>query len=867
NAVQALLLTLARQPNGADAWEKAQPWMYYPSAPDIFQDLAEAEWSREHADYRARERIGYAFAWIAEKWPANEVLTATCRQWLRFVHPDGIREGIGGRPRLDAEPELRARIAAVQPLTEEHGIAPVPVVAANLLGLADLALLAMCEVCLNGGPRELHLPALAAWAVSNAVMGRMRNGEEARWVVRFGGEGFWPGLTDFAAIFAAQGEPILHRAAALLLRLEGSTDAWERARQLDPPMPAAPVPAEPNQDDAGRELSLLEAAWAAGRLADRALDPQLPLDALRWRYQDLLRLIDLAEVSTGRQRTSSDLALEQADAALSRTAPHAYASFARRVVDFILGQVESRTDLRTEILAKHFLILSRRQLARARTLLPGLERERQSRPDAMGGAVWDLAEVVLAALPAGPSQLRFLLGRLDTADAADWEDLLAPLPPPAVRSMLRRLSRASGVQRRRMLYFPWREAPALSALERQALTAAACDPEMGTVAGSVPQHARDPELLLTAVRNGWVDDERLSRILAQQPWARVALAAAPPEVQLHLGVEAASWAVCERGLEGAAVRQWTGDLDRALWHPPAQQAISAGGRIAVETVTAAMRRAPELTDAWIAALTGQTDLSMRLTNIHFSLASALLLALLNNDDDRAVAAFSRLLHPQAFVFTVTDQPSGLPSVWFLPFKERDTAATRQVARLLFDQAFTDDALSRLAYAASLHGRLDALVDQLEPPPTPDNTLAEARVVALLALAPLSARAERAIERFAANATGWRPDVVAWARTQLRQDSRARQWFRRFLEDPSTVQAWAAFRLFLHTVDRRGLLWLGDELERAKGTPGYEARRRHLILNRSQVGRAIKAQADQAAKHLCGHPVPFDIVPWKRGWRL
>jgi hypothetical protein len=96
----------------------------------------------------------------------------------------------------------------------------------------------------------------------------------------------------------------------------------------------------------------------------------------------------------------------------------------------------------------------------------------------------------------------------------------------------------------------------------------------------------------------------------------------------------------------------------------------------------------------------------------------------------------------------------------------------------------------------------ALIDQLEPAPTPDPTLIEARVVALLALAPPSERAERTIQRFAGGAAGWRPDIAAWARTQSSQASRARHWFRSFLDDPSGVLAWRAFRLYLHCVDRR-----------------------------------------------------------------
>jgi hypothetical protein len=114
-----------RQANAADAWEKPQPWMYYPVEPGFFRELAEAEWSRSHPDRRARERIGFAFAWIAEKWPADAALADTCRHWLSFVHPQEMREGMAGQARPDAQPELTARIGAAQPFTEQRGITPM----------------------------------------------------------------------------------------------------------------------------------------------------------------------------------------------------------------------------------------------------------------------------------------------------------------------------------------------------------------------------------------------------------------------------------------------------------------------------------------------------------------------------------------------------------------------------------------------------------------------------------------------------------------------------------------------------------------------------------------------------------------------
>jgi len=64
-----------------------------------------------------------------------------------------------------------------------------------------------------------------------------------------------------------------------------------------------------------------------------------------------------------------------------------------------------------------------------------------------------------------------------------------------------------------------------------------------------------------------------------------------------------------------------------------------------------------------------------------------------------------------------------------------------------------------AYAASLFRRLDWLVDDIQGSPQPDRTMARDRVLALYALAPARERTSAYLERFAADANGWRPLAV------------------------------------------------------------------------------------------------------------
>jgi hypothetical protein len=871
DAVLALLLALARQRNAADAWEKARPWSYYPQAPEIFQRLAETEWSKQHADYRAQERIAFVFAKIAEKWPADPALAAMCHRWLSFVHPAPLRPR--HHPGADEElqkrrHELESRLAGIRAFTDPQGITPVPVASRSLLSISHLALLTMSQIVVERGPLPSYGAALTAWALGSTSMGGARTAAQAEWLVRFAGAGLWAELRDFAERLAVPDHPLLRGAAARLLKLEASPVSWERAIQLEPMSPPALLAGPADLEEARNELDRMKPAAAARWLSHRALDPKVDLEGIPWGYRRLLRSVPVSDVCTGRQKTGMLLELEEADTALSRTAPAAYAAYARRVASFLLRRLPAGAGLHTQILAEHFLLLSRRQLSKARAILPGIEQDGSVQPYPRAEETADLAAVVLAGLATAAAQKSFLLQRVDTFDDEDWSELLAPLPPAGVRTMIRALPRSDGIARRRLLWFPWREPLTLSIRQREILRRVPQDREVATLAGLVPQRARDPGLLLAAIHDRVLTDEWLSRIMASQPWAHAAVTDAPEELRRDLGPESRSWVLAEAGLDPSAVRQWALELDGILRQLSPGSALGASGQFATSTVKAALRTAPDVTGAWIDALADHTHLSMRLTNIHFSLTSALLVALLDDDNERAIPCLVRILRPGTITIRRIDQASGVPSLWFLPFRAADTTASRQATRLLFDQAFTDNDLQCLGYAASLYRRFGSLIEQLTPAARPDRTLNAARHLALLALGVQSERTERLIATSAARATGWENLAFEWALRRQRQDAAARHWFRRFLECPSRDESWAAFRLFLHCVDRRWLLWHLDEIHRAEQAADFEPRRRNLELNRHEIERRIKARSEDDAKHLCGQPLPSsDLLPWKRTWRL
>jgi hypothetical protein len=866
NVALALLLALVRHRNGAEYWERAQPWAYFPDAPTLFQDLAEEEWANRES--RSSERVGYCFAWIGEKWPTHEALIGTCHRWLSLVHAASARSRYAQNDDAIAEYQhaLPDRLREMEPLTEPLGLSPILVPNETLLRLKDLAFLVISQAIVEVGWIPSYLGSLGAWAVSSAVTGHVRGAREAEWVVRLAGRRCGESVIDLADQLATRPEPLLQLAAAILLNAEASPDSRAAGARLDVGRPSRLQAAPATFATASGSLADLSPAEAADTLTREALDPRTPMDGIAWQYEQLMESIDIADLCVGRMATGADLLLSRTDLALSRTAPAAYARMARRQIEFLLRELPAGSDLRTDLLAEHFLLLTRDHLSEARDLLHDIE----NRPTPASGwdarVGWNLACVVLAGLATAEEQQQFLLSRIAPSDDDDWGDLLAPLSAGDVDRMIRQLPDATGVERRRLLWPRWSEPFTPTDDQRAKLLDASRDRGVGVFAAYPAQRARDPQLLFAAIADGGIDDEVLSQILERQFWARSALATSSrwPGGAPEVGLQARSWLISHEGLSSDAVREWVGKVDEALRGRMGRGSVSNRGIVAVDTLEAAIQVAPETVGLWVDALASRSGLFHRLFDLHFGLVAALITALLNLDDERGISSLSHLLQPQMMNFN--DSSTGISSLWFVPFKARETPAAVRAATKLFHLALNDNDLQKLAFVAARAERLPSLVEAI--PLSDEHLLVTDRLAALVALSPHTPWAAEYVETFARSAQGPQVNQAKWALDMIRRDQWARHWFHRFAHVADRTAAWAAFRLFQKAADRRWLLWYGDELDSAKATHDIDARRRHYALNREALLTVTKESWDKADKTLFGEALPSaDMLPWKNGWHL
>jgi hypothetical protein len=424
---------------------------YVPLDPAVIFDLAEEFWYGDDVYPTAREWLADAILRWRNVPPVKRLIVERSLRWLGFWHADWYRY-----TSPDADWMARHREAVNNNLASLESsefrlpkrlLLPAPT--ANAPGIARLALLLVSH-----GPRLPHVPGLAAWAVSRAVMEMPDEFDEVAWCLRLNGHD--PTETEVAVVrlvddILEKGSEVGTRAARYLLSACGTPAASTRLASLP----------EPRRDAWGRSESLVDA------------DPFHPATSAP---EDLAnvsaRLMDLdpRKLCTAMSPTTEDHELETVEPILARFAPAMLADFYRR----LLQTAPQREGLSLRQLGwhvpRHLLLIGPAEAAALeharRDLLPALTTSRHDAPATE-------AYILLGLLAHQPAdqQLAVLLKRPAAAlDLLLFEHVVGVLPNDLVNDYLLRLSPHGPVhQLRRLLWILGRTAPLLNDEGRAAL--------------------------------------------------------------------------------------------------------------------------------------------------------------------------------------------------------------------------------------------------------------------------------------------------------------------------------------------------------------------------------------------------------------
>ncbi|MCI5159798.1 MAG: hypothetical protein D3906_15495, partial [Candidatus Electrothrix sp. AUS1_2] len=173
---------------------------------------------------------------------------------------------------------------------------------------------------------------------------------------------------------------------------------------------------------------------------------------------------------------------------------------------------------------------------------------------------------------------------------------------------------------------------------------------------------------------------------------------------------------------------------------------------------------------------------------------------------------------------------------------------------LLKKAVTDNDLFEIAFLAQKHDRIEWLKEVITTYLHSDFALNTAKGLFLLGFMDDPSAGERLDDWITEKKPSWLHDCASEAKMIHQRNQWAHHWFERFITHNETLQAWAAFRLFLRCVDRRFWLW-GKEMIYSPDAP-YE-RFEHYRACRKSIKEAIKENEGKSPLNLKDH-----LVGWK-----
>ncbi len=239
--------------------------------------------------------------------------------------------------------------------------------------------------------------------------------------------------------------------------------------------------------------------------------------------------------------------------------------------------------------------------------------------------------------------------------------------------------------------------------------------------------------------------------------------------------------------------------------------------------------------------------------------------LMVGDPEKGLEAFKAVTKPDSVTIKPTDKLTGI-SLWnLLPFEVGNYDGALLVADHLLTTATTDWDLAGVTFAAEYYRRYDWLSRRIAEGLASSQSPAQARALTVLGLCACPEGLDRAFQISQFSQAGWLEEVAQVAQYRIGRNRWAREWFRKFLDDPEGILSWAAFRNFLRCADLRFWIW---ERQETRFSEASLSRQRQFYLCRDRLKSRIKKSEKDLGEVLFGIATPgSDLEPWRKGYSL
>lgn len=272
--------------------------------------------------------------------------------------------------------------------------------------------------------------------------------------------------------------------------------------------------------------------------------------------------------------------------------------------------------------------------------------------------------------------------------------------------------------------------------------------------------------------------------------------------------------------------------------------------------------APDIVDGWLEGVSELTPEFQRRLRLAEGTYLALCEALLTYRPDRGVELWRAL---RKCMVTRYVGKAGVDELIHVVFRVPDSLEVINIRQELADltQCCTDHALLNLVIAALVNKKQDyiqSIIKQDQGSPYPWRQL-KANIL------------EGLTETTDLPVTGaWPEGEIKTQRARIAQlsarfawgDACSRHWWKKYLDSGDLVQAYAAWILFVRSVDRRVWIWWEDELATMKSKRGDELFRSkiiHACLNRDLVRRMAMKREEKFDQNFLNRRIEQGIGPW------
>jgi hypothetical protein len=270
---------------------------------------------------------------------------------------------------------------------------------------------------------------------------------------------------------------------------------------------------------------------------------------------------------------------------------------------------------------------------------------------------------------------------------------------------------------------------------------------------------------------------------------------------------------------------------------------------------------PDLVSEWADSILEGSDAAARYVTPARSFYTALCRVLLRQDPDTGKRLYQRLNEIEGGI-TVRDALSKIRVLDYALFEAPATDSVRRAWTDRLEGCTTDQELMHVAIVAQRGNGQDWLQSYIDQRIDSSAPMERSRALTLLGFMETQKASEHLGQLAETEPETWIGGLVKTSLKRSQTNSWARHWFERFLTSEDDVNAWAAFRLFLHCVDSRFWLWQRQLCSTVEEHPRLVRRMSFWEDNSHTIEKRIRKNEKDLNKHLFGQKAkPGQAWPW------